>query len=166
LDGIITAATVGQAIEAYDTGRYRDALNFYEDAAQSPTGDQLRVYNGIYLSGVKPGASDLSQKFVRLADSGFRKNRLALKVLFSPGSAPFAPDSEFASQYVSCSSRLHQRVAQGAAVSMSSATHAPLDRRRLTSACRSCGQSRSRNGSMRPRHRSAGICVWVPVRAT
>jgi outer membrane protein OmpA-like peptidoglycan-associated protein len=113
LDGIITAATVSQAIEAYDAGRYRDALSLYQDAAQSSTGDQLRVYNGIYLSSFKLGAPDLSQKFARLVDYGFRKNRLALKILFSPGTASFAPDSEFASQYPSWFIQIAQHAAEG-----------------------------------------------------
>jgi outer membrane protein OmpA-like peptidoglycan-associated protein len=113
LDGIITAATVGQAIDAYDAGRYRDALSLYQDAAASPAGDQLRVYNGIYLSSFKLGERDLSPKFARLVDYGFRKNRLALKILFSPGTASFAPQSEFSSQYPSWLTQIARRSAAG-----------------------------------------------------
>jgi outer membrane protein OmpA-like peptidoglycan-associated protein len=99
LDGIITAATVGGAIAAYDAGRYADALQLYTDAAQAPAGDQLRVYNGIYLSSLKLHQRDLSQKFDRLLDYGYRKNRLALKILFSPGTASFDYQEKFSSQY-------------------------------------------------------------------
>jgi len=99
LDGIITAATVGEAIAAYDTGRYADALQLYNDAAHAPAGDQLRVYNGVYLSSLKLHQRDLSQKFDRLLDYGYRKNRLALKILFSPGTASFDYREKFSSQY-------------------------------------------------------------------
>jgi outer membrane protein OmpA-like peptidoglycan-associated protein len=99
LDGIITAATVGEAIAAYDAGRYADALQLYNDAAQAPAGDQLRVYNGIYLSSLKLHQRDLSQKFDRLVDYGYRKNRLALKILFGPGTASFDYREKFSSQY-------------------------------------------------------------------
>jgi outer membrane protein OmpA-like peptidoglycan-associated protein len=99
LDGIITAATVGEAVAAYDAGRYADALQLYNDAAQTPAGDQLRVYNGIYLSSLKLHQRDLSQKFDRLLDYGYRKNRLALKVLFNPGTASFDNREKFSNQY-------------------------------------------------------------------
>jgi outer membrane protein OmpA-like peptidoglycan-associated protein len=99
LDGIITAATVGEAIAAYDAGRYTDALQLYNDAAQTPAGDQLRVYNGIYLSSFKLHQRDLPQKFERLLDYGYRKNQLSLKILFGPGTASFDYREKFSSQY-------------------------------------------------------------------
>jgi outer membrane protein OmpA-like peptidoglycan-associated protein len=99
LDGIITAATVAEAITAYDAGRYAHALQLYNDAAQTPAGDQLRVYNGIYLSSFKLHQRDLPQKFDRLLDYGYRKNRLALKILFRPSTASFDYQEEFSSQY-------------------------------------------------------------------
>jgi outer membrane protein OmpA-like peptidoglycan-associated protein len=99
LDGIITAATVGEAIVAYDAGRYTDALQLYSDAAQTPAGDQLRVYNGIYLSSFKLHQRDLPQKFDRLLDYGYRKNQLSLKILFAPGTASFDYREKFSNQY-------------------------------------------------------------------
>jgi outer membrane protein OmpA-like peptidoglycan-associated protein len=99
LDGIITAATVGEAIAAYNAGRYAHALQLYNDAAQAPAGDQLRVFNGIYLSSLKLHRRDVTQKFDRLLDYGYRKNRLALKILFGPGTASFNYREKFSSQY-------------------------------------------------------------------
>jgi outer membrane protein OmpA-like peptidoglycan-associated protein len=99
LDGIITAATVGEAIAAYDAGRYADALQLYNDAAQTPAGDQLRVYNGVYLSSFKLHRRDLPQTFDRVLDYGYRKNVLALKILFGPGTASFDYREKFSSQY-------------------------------------------------------------------
>jgi outer membrane protein OmpA-like peptidoglycan-associated protein len=99
LDGIITAATVGQAIGAYDAGRYADALQLYNDAAQTSAGDQLRVYNGIYLSSLKLRRRDQTQTFDRLLDYAYRKSRLAIKILFAPGTASFDYREQFSSQY-------------------------------------------------------------------
>jgi len=113
LDGIITAATIGQAIEAYDSGRYADALHLYNDAAQTPAGDQLRVYNGIYLTSFRLRQRDLSQKFERLLDYGYRRGRLALKILFSPGTASFEYRSKFSSQYAAWLNQIARKEGQG-----------------------------------------------------
>src|SRR5271166_5383488 len=45
LNGIITAATVNQAMTAYEAGRYQEALDLFENARTTPAGDQLRIYN-------------------------------------------------------------------------------------------------------------------------
>ncbi len=113
LDGIITAATIGQAIEAYDSGRYADALHLYDDAAQTPAGDQLRVYNGIYLSSLKLRRHDLSQQFDRLLDYGYRREHLALKILFSPGTSSFEYRAKFSSQYASWLRQIARKESQG-----------------------------------------------------
>jgi len=113
LDGIITAATIGQAIEAYDSGSYADALHLYNDAAQTPAGDQLRVYNGIYLTSFRLRQRDLSQKFERLLDYGYRRGRLALKILFSPGTASFEYRSKFSSQYAAWLNQIARKEGQG-----------------------------------------------------
>jgi outer membrane protein OmpA-like peptidoglycan-associated protein len=100
LDGILTAAMISRAIDAYDNGHYEEALTFYHDAAQTPAGDQLRVYNGLYLSNFKLGRRDAAaDAFARLVGYGFTTNRLAVKILFTPGSAVFAPGDEFSKEY-------------------------------------------------------------------
>jgi len=45
LDGILAATLVSEAIAAYDTGRYKEALERYTSAAEMPSGNQLSVYN-------------------------------------------------------------------------------------------------------------------------
>ena len=136
LDGIITAATISQAIASYDAGRYADALHLYNDAAQTPSGDQLRVYNGIYLSSLKLRQRDLSQKFDRLLDYGYRKNRLALKILFTPGTASFDYREKFSSQYPSWLKQIARKQSQAATcleiVGHTSATGSPALNDRLS----------------------------------
>jgi hypothetical protein len=44
---------VNDGIEAYDEGRYRDALDVYQSALKTRGGEQLRVLNGINLANYK-----------------------------------------------------------------------------------------------------------------
>ena len=100
LDGILTAALISRAIDAYDSGHYAEALDFYKDAAQTPAGDQLRVYNGLYLSNFKLGRREAAaDAFARLVGYGFKTKRLAVKILFNPGSTVLARGGEFSGQY-------------------------------------------------------------------
>ena len=41
LNGILTAAMLNQAIDAYDAGNYPQALELYTAARATPAGDQL-----------------------------------------------------------------------------------------------------------------------------
>ena len=100
LNGIITAATVNQAIEAYDAGRYREALDLYSNARATAAGDQLRVHNGLYLTRAKLGQRDQAQAaFGDLVDYGLHHNRLAVKLLFRPSSTAFIADPQVSGAY-------------------------------------------------------------------
>jgi outer membrane protein OmpA-like peptidoglycan-associated protein len=100
LEGLLAAATVSEAGDAYNEGHYAEALDLYLTARKTPAGDQLRVYNGIYSSLVKLGRVEQStQAFRELVDYGITKKRLAVKFLFRPGSVRFSTDSAFAVNY-------------------------------------------------------------------
>lgn len=100
LDGILTASLVSQAVEAYNAGRYRDALERYEAAEETPAGRQLRVLNGLYLANTRLGHADAANRaFARLVDFGLEQQRLAVKFLFRPGSTGFVPERRLSGAY-------------------------------------------------------------------
>jgi outer membrane protein OmpA-like peptidoglycan-associated protein len=100
IEGLLAASLISEASDAYDEGHYKEALDLYRTARKSPAGDQLRVYNGIYLSETKLGNSEqAAAAFRELVDYGLRKKRLAVKFLFRPGSVRFAAENQFSGAY-------------------------------------------------------------------
>jgi hypothetical protein len=65
IDRIVTAATIAEAIDAYDDKRYADALKLYETALESPGGNQLRVHTGLYLTNLRLGKRPAAAKAFR-----------------------------------------------------------------------------------------------------
>jgi len=87
LNGILTASVIAEAINAYDGNNYREALDLYQSAQQMPAGNQLRVYNGLYLTNWKLGQEDAAtDAFGRLVDFGLDNHALGMKILFRPAS--------------------------------------------------------------------------------
>jgi outer membrane protein OmpA-like peptidoglycan-associated protein len=95
VDRILAASLVAEAIDAYDAGRYADALVLYTSAQRTSAGDQFRVYNGVYLANWKLGRREQAQAaFVKVVDFGLAQKRLAVKFLFRPGSTAFSKDAK------------------------------------------------------------------------
>jgi outer membrane protein OmpA-like peptidoglycan-associated protein len=100
LSGLLAAALINEANDAYDSGKYSEALDLYETAHKAEAGDQLRVYNGIYMSLVKLGRQEQAlEAFKDLVDYGLRNKRLAVKFTFRPGSVRFASDAKTSTTY-------------------------------------------------------------------
>jgi outer membrane protein OmpA-like peptidoglycan-associated protein len=98
VNGIVTASIISEAIDAYDANRYRDALDLYLTAERTPAGNQLRVYNGLYLTNWKlDRRGPAADAFGRVVDYGLNNKSLGVKILFRPGST--ALDTSLASPY-------------------------------------------------------------------
>jgi len=100
LSGLQVAATLADGINAYEAGRYSDALALYASAAAQPSGDQLRSYNGLYLSYAKLGrGAEAEDAFGQAVEYGLRKGKLAVKFVFLPNTTRFWPDRQVSGQY-------------------------------------------------------------------
>jgi len=100
LNGLRAAAAIADGVKAYDAGRYGDALMLYARAQGQPAGDQLRVYNGLYLSNAALGRSAAAeQAFGTLVEYGLERGKLAVKFVFRPNSTEFWPDRAISGPY-------------------------------------------------------------------
>jgi outer membrane protein OmpA-like peptidoglycan-associated protein len=87
-------AVISAAIQAYNSRRYREALDLYQSALRTPAGEQVRVYNGLYLAHWKLGHhAAAAQAFGRMVAYGLAQEHLAVKFLFKPGSAALWSDA-------------------------------------------------------------------------
>src|SRR5215469_4352044 len=136
-DRIVVASLVNDGIEAYDQGRYRDALDVYQSALKTPGGDQLRVLNGIYLPNYKLHRTKAAMEaFGKVVDYGLGSDKLAVKFLFKPGSTQFINDRSIRAPYDAWIEKIAERTAvkQGCleVVGHTSATGLPAINDRLS----------------------------------
>ncbi|HEX2540763.1 MAG TPA: OmpA family protein [Caldimonas sp.] len=100
LERIAAAALINEATNLYNEERYVEALGQYRSALATPTGEQLRVLNGIYLASAKLGRmQEAEQAFGRVVALGIAYNELGLKFLFNPGSTDFWSDTRVSGAY-------------------------------------------------------------------
>jgi outer membrane protein OmpA-like peptidoglycan-associated protein len=111
-DRIVVASLVNDGIEAYDAGRYRDALDVYQSALKTPGGEQLRVLNGIYLANYRLHRTRAAMEaFGKVVDYGLTGDRLAVKFLFKPGSTQFIADRNVRAPYDAWLEKIGERTA-------------------------------------------------------
>ena len=100
IDQLPTAALLSEALDAYNAERWADALNYYTQAAKRPDGQQLRTFNGIYLTETQLGhTKEAEEAFGKIASLGLATNNLAVKLLFRPGSTDFWEGAPTSSAY-------------------------------------------------------------------
>ena len=100
LERIAVATVISEATALYNAERYQESLARYRAAADSPSGEQLRVLNGIYLNSVKLGRSaDAEQAFGKGVAFGIAYSQLGVKFLFNPGSTVFWSDPKVSGPY-------------------------------------------------------------------
>jgi len=100
LERIAEATLIHEATTLYNQERYVEALGRYRSALAMPTGEQMRVVNGIYLAAAKLGRSaEAEQAFGRVVALGIAYNELGVKFLFNPGSTEFWSDPKVSGAY-------------------------------------------------------------------
>jgi outer membrane protein OmpA-like peptidoglycan-associated protein len=100
IEQIPTSALLANALAAYNAERWDEALSLYNSAVERKDGQQLRTYNGIYLTETRLGHhKEAEEAFGRIAALGIATNNLAVKLLFRPGSTDFWPDPKVSAVY-------------------------------------------------------------------
>ena len=100
LERIAAATLINEATTLYNQERYVEALGQYRSALAMPTGEQLRILNGIYLTSAKLGRTqEAEQAFGRVVALGIAYNELGVKFLFNPGSTDFWSDARVSGPY-------------------------------------------------------------------
>ena len=112
--GLTAATYAATAVKAYESGRYREALNSYEAARRLPSGDdELRVLNGLYLTNAALGRTrPAEQAFAQLVDAGLSRGKLSVKFVFRPASTRFWPDRTVSGSYPMWLRQIAQRTAE------------------------------------------------------
>lgn len=112
-DRIQVAVHVNDGIRAYNAQNYKEALEHYEKARQAPGGEQLRVFNGLYLANWKLNRREAAREaFGRIVDYGFEAQRLSVKFLFTPNSARFGSDRRITAEYATWVKEIASRTAK------------------------------------------------------
>jgi outer membrane protein OmpA-like peptidoglycan-associated protein len=93
-------ALIAEAAKLYEAGNYQESLRYYESAATRPEGQQMRVFNGLYLVNTQLGRTDEADKaFTKIVALGLATNSLSVKFLYRPGSLEFLADPKISGQY-------------------------------------------------------------------
>lgn len=97
---VTVATTINAATLAYNADKYQEALDLYKTALATPSGEQLRTLNGIYLASWKLGRNtDAEQAFGKVVAHGIANNNLGVKFLFNPGTTEFWSDAKISGPY-------------------------------------------------------------------
>ena len=114
-DRIIAAAMINDAVAAYNKGDYEEAFDLYAGLMRQPGGDQLRVYQGLYLAASKLNRKEQAQQaFARIVEHGLAQRQLGVKFLFRPGSTLFTPEPQISGAYPMWLGQLSQRASMRA----------------------------------------------------
>ncbi len=100
LERLPTNALINEGLAAVNEGKYVAALPYYEEASRRGDGQQLRVYNGLYVVYWNTGrVREAEGAFGKIVALGLATNNLAVKFLFRPRSTEFWPDPKISGPY-------------------------------------------------------------------
>ena len=110
---LATATTTNEATVAYNNDKYQEALDLYKVALASPSGEQLRTLNGIYLANWKLGRMpEAEQAFGKIVALGIANKSLGVKLLFNPGTTDFWADPKVNGPYAIWLRQIAKQTAQ------------------------------------------------------
>ena len=110
---LATATTLNEATTAYNSENYTEALGLYKSALASPSGEQLRTLNGVYLASWKLGRmQEAEQAFSRIVALGIANSNLGVKFLFNPGTTDFWSDPKVSGPYAMWLRQIARQTAQ------------------------------------------------------
>ena len=110
---LATATTLNEATVAYNNDKYQEALDLYKAALASPSGEQLRTLNGIYLASWKLGRmQEAEQAFGKVVALGIANKSLGVKLLFNPGTTDFWSDPKVSGPYAIWLRQIAKQTAQ------------------------------------------------------
>ena len=110
---LATATTINEATVAYNNDKYQESLDLYKAALASPSGEQLRTLNGIYLASWKLGRpQEAEQAFGKVVALGIANNSLGVKLLFNPGTTDFWSDPKVSGPYAIWLRQIAKQTAQ------------------------------------------------------
>ena len=110
---LATATTINEATVAYNNDKYQESLDLYKSALASPSGEQLRTLNGIYLASWKLGrAQEAEQAFGKVVALGIANSSLGVKLLFNPGTTDFWYDPKVSGPYAIWLRQIAKQTAQ------------------------------------------------------
>lgn len=111
LENLRSEALLADAGAAYNSGNYEPALDRYRQVADLPEGgNQVRLYNGLYLTYTALGHRQQAAQVVgTLIDYGLEHGRLGVKFLFRPDSTAFWPDPAVSGSYPTLLREIAQR---------------------------------------------------------
>ena len=110
---LATATTINEATVAYNNDKYQESLDLYKSALASPSGEQLRTLNGIYLASWKLGRmQEAEQAFGKVVALGIANSSLGVKLLFNPGTTDFWSDPKVSGPYAIWMRQIAKQTAQ------------------------------------------------------
>lgn len=100
LERLRAAAVINKAINAYEKGQYSKSQELFKSVSHSRGGNQLRTYNGLYLTSWKLGdRNQATEAFGNLVDFGLENRRFGVKFPFRPGSTDFVIEPNDAGEH-------------------------------------------------------------------
>lgn len=95
-----TSALVTKATQAYNSGKYGEALRFFQSADSGQPDGGLKALNGAYLANVQLGKLDQAEQiFSKIATISIRNRDMGVKFLFGAGSSDFLTDPKISGMY-------------------------------------------------------------------